>query len=216
MNCNNEIKNFVNEKNRDYDFILFELRKFAEKNNIPIVSSEVAGFLSLILDLQRPKRILELGCAIGYSSILMSRFLDKNGIIFSIEISEKMIELAKKNFDLAKITCIELIKGDIKNILPDLILNRQKFDFIFMDCAKGQYVNVLPFCLDLLSLNGIILADDIFQNGNILKKRLEIPRRQRTIYTRMNNFINNIFEDKNLESKIFNIGDGIIVSKKIL
>lgn len=216
MNCNNEIKNFVNEKNRDYDFILFELRKFAEKNNIPIVSSEVAGFLSLILDLKRPKRILELGCAIGYSSILMSRFLDKNGIIFSIEISEKMIELAKKNFDLAKITCIELIKGDIKNILPDLILNRQKFDFIFMDCAKGQYVNVLPFCLDLLSLNGIILADDIFQNGNILKKRLEIPRRQRTIYTRMNNFINNIFEDKNLESKIFNIGDGIIVSKKIL
>ena len=216
MNCNDEIKNFVNEKNRDYDFILFELRKFAEKNNIPIVSSEVAGFLSLILDLKRPKRILELGCAIGYSSILMSRFLDLIGIIFSIEISEKMIELAKKNFDLAKITCIELIKGDIKNILPDLILNRQKFDFIFMDCAKGQYVNVLPFCLDLLSLNGIILADDIFQNGNILKKRLEIPRRQRTIYTRMNNFINNIFEDKNLESKIFNIGDGIIVSKKIL
>ena len=216
MNCDDKIKNFVDEKNRDCDLFLFELREFAEKNNIPIVSNEVARFLSLMLDLKRPKRILELGCAIGYSSILMSRFLDKNGIIFSIEISEKMIELAKKNFELAKIDYINLIKGDIKNILPDLILNGEKFDFIFMDCAKGQYVNILPFCLDLLSLNGIIVADDIFQNGNILKKRLEVPRRQRTIYTRMNNFINSIFENKNLESKIFNIGDGVIVSKKIL
>ena len=216
MKYDDEIKNFVNTKNQDCDLFLFELRKFAEKNNIPIVSSEVAGFLSLILDLIRPKKILELGCAIGYSSILMSKFLDKNGIIFTIEISEKMIDLAKRNFDTAKINCVKLIKGDAKNVLPGLILNGHKFDFIFIDCAKGQYINILPFCLDLLNLSGMIIADDIFQNGNILKKRLEIPRRQRTIYTRMNNFIDNIFGNKKLESKIFNIGDGVIISKKIL
>ena len=210
------IKKFINDKDRDTDSFLCDLRKFADDNKIPIVSPEVAKFLSLILDLKRPNRILELGCAIGYSSILMSKFLNENGLIFSIEISDKMIELANKNFAVANVKKhIKLIRGDIKKVLFELVDANEKFDVIFMDGAKGQYVKILPFCLDLLNKDGLIIADDIFQEGRILKKRLEVPRRQRTIHTRMNDFLKNIFENNMLESKIFGIGDGIVVCKKL-
>lgn len=210
-------KKFINDKNMDTDLFLLNLRKFADENKIPIVSPEVAKFLGLILDLKRPNRILELGCAIGYSSILMSKCLTDNGLIVSVEISDKMLELANKNFVMANvIKRIKLISGDIKNVLPELIARKEKFDIVFMDGAKGQYVKILPFCLDLLNKDGLIIADDILQEGRILKKRLEVLRRQRTIHTRMNDFLKNIFENKMLDSKIFGIGDGVVVCKKLI
>ena len=209
-------KKFINYKNMDTDLFLLNIRKFDDKNKIPIVSPEVAKFLSLILDLKRPNRVLELGCAIGYSSIMMSKFLADDGLIISIEISDKMLELANKNFVVANIIDhVKLISGDIKNVLPELVAKKEKFDVVFMDGAKGQYIKILPFCLDVLNKDGLIIADDILQEGRILKKRLEIPRRQRTIHTRMNDFLKNIFENKILESKIFGIGDGVVVCKKL-
>ena len=162
--------------------------------------------------MKRPKKILELGCAIGYSAILMSQFLDDNGTIITIECSKKMIELAKKNFNAAKLSCINLIEADINNILPKL---NEQFDVIFMDAAKGQYIKILPYCVKLLQRGGIIIADDILQSGKIIQNRLDIPRRQRTIHSRMNQFIDEIFSNPNLHSNIFCIADGVIVSQKI-
>lgn len=210
--CDLDIKNFIEERNPLQTGLLRQIQNFAYENNIPIISKEVSGFLGLILKLKRPEKILELGCAIAYSSILMSQFLDENGYIITIERSKKMIELAKKNIAATNLSCINLIHDDIQNVLPNL---HDKFDVIFMDAAKGQYVKILPFCLQLLNYDGIIIADDIMQDGRIIKDRLKIPRRQRTIHSRMNQFISEIFDNDLLKSNIFNIGDGIIVSRKI-
>lgn len=210
--CNLDIKNFIEERNPLQTGLLRQIQNFAYENNIPIISKEVSGFLGLILKLKRPEKILELGCAIAYSSILMSQFLDENGYIITIERSKKMIELAKKNIAATNLSCINLIHDDIQNVLPNL---HDKFDVIFMDAAKGQYVKILPFCLQLLNYDGIIIADDIMQDGRIIKDRLKIPRRQRTIHSRMNQFISEIFDNDLLESNIFNIGDGVIVSRRI-
>lgn len=208
----NQIKNFVEEKNPAQLGLLGQIQNYAHENNIPIISKEMSGFLSLILNLKRPKKILELGCAIGYSAILMSQFLDDNGTIITIERSKKMIELAKKNISDAKLSCIKLIEADINDVLPNM---NDKFDIIFMDAAKGQYVKILPFCLKLLKDDGIIIADDILQGGQIVKDRFDVVRRQRTIHSRMNQFIDEIFSNPNLRSNIFYIGDGVIVGQKI-
>lgn len=207
-----QIKNFVEEKNPAQLGLLGQIQNYAHENNIPIISKEMSGFLSLILNLKRPKKILELGCAIGYSAILMSQFLDDNGTIITIERSKKMIELAKKNIADAKLSCIKLIEADINDVLPNM---NDKFDIIFMDAAKGQYIKILPFCLNLLNNGGIIIADDILQGGQIVKDRFDVVRRQRTIHSRMNQFIDEIFSNPNLRSNIFYIGDGVIVCQKI-
>ncbi len=207
-----QIKNFVEEKNPAQSGLLGQIQNYAHENNIPIISKEMSGFLSLILSLKRPKKILELGCAIGYSAILMSQFLDDNVTIITIERSKKMIELAKKNIADAKLSCIKLIEADINNVLPNM---NDKFDIIFMDAAKGQYVKILPFCLKLLNDGGIIIADDILQGGQIVRNRFDVARRQRTIHSRMNQFIDEIFSNPNLRSNIFYIGDGVIVGQKI-
>lgn len=212
----NLIKKFIENINPVEDGLLGEIQAYAFENNIPIISKEMSGFMSLILNLKRPKKILELGCAIGYSSILMSKFLAKDGFIISIERSEKMLEIAKKNIARANISCIDLIYGDINNVLPELVINnKNKFDIIFMDAAKGQYIKILPMCLDLLNQDGFIIADDILQNGNIVKNRLDVPRRQRTIYSRMHEFIKKIFDNKVFKSNFFSIGDGVVIAQKI-
>ena len=207
-----QIKNFVEEKNPAQSGLLGQIQNYAHENNVPIISKEMSGFLSLILNLKRPKKILELGCAIGYSAILMSQFLDDNGTIITIERSKKMIELAKKNIADAKLSCIKLIEADINNVLPNM---NDKFDIIFMDAAKGQYVKILPFFFYLLNFCGIIFAVDILQGGQIVIDRFDVVRRQRTIHSRMNQFIDEIFSNPNLRSNIFYIGDGVIVGQKI-
>ena len=210
------VKRFIEYINPVENGLLGEIQKYAFENNIPVISKEMSGFMSLILKLKGPKKILELGCAIGYSSILMSQFLDKNGLIISIERSEKMLELAKKNIAKANISCIDLIYGDINNVLPELVINnKNKFDVIFMDAAKGQYIKILPMCIELLNQNGFIIADDILQNGRIIKNKSDVPRRQRTIYSRMHEFIKEVFNNKKLKSNFFNIGDGIVIAQKI-
>ena len=212
----NLIKRFIENINPVEDGLLGEIQAYAFKNNIPVISREMSGFMSLILNLKRPRRILELGCAIGYSSILMSKFLAKDGFIISIERSEKMLEIAKKNITRANISCIDLIYGDINNVLPELVINNEnKFDIIFMDAAKGQYIKILPICLDLLNQDGIIIADDVLQHGNIIKNRLDVPRRQRTIYSRMREFIKKVFDNKIFKSNFFSIGDGVVIAQKI-
>ncbi len=210
--CDKKIKEFIESTNHFQSGLLGQIQKYALGNDVPIISKEMSGFLSLILNLKRPQKILELGCAIAYSSILMSQFIRNDGYIITIERSEKMAQLARNNIAKSDRNNIKLIEDDIENVLPYL---KDSFDIIFLDAAKGQYINILPYCISLLNDNGIIIADDIMQKGNIIKNRYDIPRRQRTIHTRMNKFISEIFNNPSLSANIFNIDDGVIVAQKI-
>lgn len=188
-----------------------KLQKSAYTEGLPIIPKDVEKLLEFILSIHKPKKILEIGCCVGFSSSLMSILADAD--VTTIDRYDIMIKEAKKNFKLLgtdkKIT---LLEGDASEILKTL---NDTYDFIFMDAAKGQYINFLPDCYRLLRIGGILFADDIFQNGNIAKERLEVPRRQRTIHTRLRAFIKEITTNDGLQTSLLTVGDGVALCHKI-
>ncbi len=194
------------------DGILGEIQKEALEKNVPICPPEVARLLCTLLSMKRPKRILEIGCAVGFSSGLMSRYLASGGHITTIDRFDVMIDHARENFKKLGITdVVTLIEGDALDILPML---SDKFDVIFLDAAKGQYLQMMPYCLKLLNVDGILIADDVLQEGRIAMDRYAVPRRQRTIHTRMKEFLYTMSNTEGIESSILTIGDGVLLAHK--
>lgn len=192
---------------------LGEIQKKSYEDNVPIIPNDVVRLLSFILSVKKPKNILEIGAAVGFSSSLMSNFLCEGGKITTIDRFDVMIEQFKENRKKMGLeNKIELIEGDACDVLPTL---DGKFDFIFLDAAKGQYIQMLPDCLRLLEVGGILIADDVLQDGRIAKKREEVPRRQRTIHKRMRDFLWEICHNEALETSILTIGDGVALCHKI-
>ena len=207
------LQNYLKEVLPMCDGILGEIQKISYEQDVPIIPNEVVRLLSFILSIKKPKRILEIGAAVGFSSGLMSKFLSDGGKITTIDRFDIMIEQFKENRKKMSLEDkIELIEGNACEVLPRL---SEKFDVIFLDAAKGQYIQMLPDCIRLLETGGILIADDVLQNGNIAKKREEIPRRQRTIHTRMRNFLWEITHNDALETSILTIGDGVALCCKV-
>ena len=188
------------------------MAEYAEKMDVPIIRKEVEGFIRVLLEMKKPKKLLELGTAIGYSAILMSEYLDEGGTIVTIENYDKRIPVARENIKKAgKEKIITLIEGDALSILPNL---EPSFDFVFMDAAKAQYINFLPHVMRLLDNQGILLADNVLQEGDIIESRYAVARRDRTIHGRMREFLYEIKHMENLTTAIIPIGDGMSLSIK--
>ncbi|WP_338627666.1 O-methyltransferase [Clostridium baratii] len=191
--------------------ILKELEDFAKENGVPIVQKEAGKFLEFMVSMKRPLKILELGTAIGYSSILMYNAAKTNPDIVTIERSQEMIKLAKENlkkFNLEdKITIKE---GDCLEILENL---DEEFDLIFMDAGKGHYNHFLPHCLRLLKQDGIIIADNVLFRGMVPSDDL-IKRRKITIVKRMRTYLDMVSNDENLITSVIPMGDGIAITKR--
>jgi len=213
MLTENYLQDYLGEVLPLCDGLLGDIQKDSYENDVPIIPNDVVRLLSVILSVKKPKNVLEIGAAVGFSSSLMCKYLSKNGKITTIDRFDVMIEQFEQNVKkLGLENKIELIKGDACDVLPTL---NQKFDVIFLDAAKGQYIQMLPHCLRLLEVGGLFIADDVLQDGRIAKKRLEIPRRQRTIYTRMREFLWEISHNDALETSILTIGDGVALCHKI-
>jgi predicted O-methyltransferase YrrM len=195
---------------------LGELQRWAYDQGFPIVSEDVASFLSFLVSVKKPADILEIGCAVGFSAALFA-FYASDAKVTTIERYEYMANYAKKHFkDLGISGRINLIEEDAAVVLPRLVSQGKSYDFIFMDCAKGQYINFLPYILKLLKPDGIFCADDVLQGGNTLdKKRLDVPRRRRTTHTNLRRFLKAVMEDKTLQSVILPIGDGLLVANLV-
>lgn len=190
---------------------LKEIEDFALENKVPIVQKETGIFLEFITSMKKPKRILELGTAIGFSSILMYEASGTNPDIVTIERDDKMIEYAKMNlekFNLSKKITIK--KGDCLEILETL---NEPFDLIFMDAGKGHYNHFLPHCLRLLNEDGIIVADNVLFRGMVASQEL-VKRRKITIVKRMREYLDLVTKDKNLITSVIPMGDGIAVTKR--
>lgn len=210
MIVNDRIVSYIHSLEKENSRILRELEEYAAKENVPIIRKEVESFLRVLLLANKPKKILELGTAIGYSAILMSECIDEDGKIITIENYEKRIPIAKENIKKAeKENKIFLMEGDALEILPDL---SEKFDFIFMDAAKAQYINFLPHTERLLKKGGLLLADNVLQEGEIIESRYAVGRRDRTIHSRMREFLYEIKHSENWETSIVPIGDGMTLS----
>ena len=191
--------------------VLTEIEQAAHKDLVPIIRKEMESFLRVILTIKHPKEILELGTAIGYSAILMSECCDAK--ITTIENYEKRIPVARENIRKAgKSDQIELKEGDaleVMKTLPD-----DAYDFIFMDAAKAQYINYLPEAMRLLNAGGVLITDNVLQDGDLIQSKFVVRRRDRTIHKRMREFLETVKHDERLETSIVPIGDGIVMAVK--
>ena len=192
---------------------LGQLQKTSYEKEVPIIPKDVVQFLGVVLSIIKPKKILEIGMAVGFSASYMTGFLQEGGYLTTIDRFDVMIKQAKENFKrLGVEDKVTILEGNANDILPTL---DEQYDFIFMDAAKGQYIQILPDVLRLLKKGGVIIADDILQEGRVAQAYEEVPKRQRTIHKRMNEFLNEITNNPKLKSSILTIGDGVAFIQKI-
>lgn len=201
---------FINSLDKGNTEALNKLEKYALETNVPIIRKEMQGLLKFLLSMKRPKSILEIGTAIGFSTLLMSEYAPVGCHITTIEKYEKRIPIAKQNFiDAKKEDSITFFTGDATQILKEL---NGSFDFIFMDAAKGQYIHFLPEVLRLLQPGGILISDNVLQDGEIIESRFAVTRRNRTIHARMREYLYALKKESCLETVILPLGDGVTIS----
>lgn len=192
--------------------ILEEIEQEALRDSVPIIRKEMQSFLKVLLAIKRPTRILEVGTAVGFSALLMSEYAPEECTITTIENYEKRIPIARENFKRAgKEQKITLIEGDAMEVLTEL---SGPYDFIFMDAAKGQYIAYLPEVLRILEPDGVLVSDNVLQDGNIIESRFAVERRDRTIHSRMREYLYTLKYHPDLETSIIPLGDGTAVSVK--
>lgn len=203
---------YINSLDRGNTELLDAIEAEAVRDYVPIIRKEMQSFLKMMLQFQQPRRILEVGTAVGFSAILMAEYNPKPCEITTIENYEKRIPIARENFKRAgKQDMIELLEGDAAQVLKTL---QEPFDFIFMDAAKGQYLNFLPDILRLLSPGGILISDNVLQDGDIVESRFAVTRRNRTIHKRMREYLYELTHHEELVTTVLPVGDGITVSVK--
>lgn len=203
---------FINSLDAGNPSYLNELEEYARATDVPIVRTEMQSFLRFLMKMKQPKRILEVGTAIGFSALLMSEYAPQDCKITTIEKYEKRIPLAIENFKKAgKEDAITLLQGDALEILPTL---KEEYDFIFMDAAKGQYIHFLPDILRLLAKDGLLVSDNVLQDGDVLESRFAVTRRNRTIHSRMRDYLYTLKHTEELTTALLPLGDGVALSVK--
>lgn len=206
------VLNFMRTGQNDFPTPLKELEDYAHENRVPVIPHETAVFLDFLLSIKQPKKILEIGMAIGFSGSLMvydhpERSLD------TIDRYDKMIAAAKVNFEkLGVADQVTIHEGDAKDILPTL---EAKYDFALLDSAKAKYFDFFPLIMDRLEVGGILMIDDIFQGGTVFNELDTIPKRVRKIYKKLNLLLEEVVGHPNLKTSVLPLGDGVLLVEKI-
>lgn len=205
---------YINSLDRGNTEVLDTIEREALDSFVPIIRKEMQSFLKLLLAMQKPKRILEVGTAVGFSAILMAEYNPYPCEIITIENYEKRIPIARENFIRAgKENQITLIEGDATEVLKTI---EEPFDMIFMDAAKGQYINFMPDIMRLLKKDGVLVSDNVLQDGDIIESHFVVTRRNRTIHKRMREYLYELTHRDDLVTAVLPIGDGITVSTKVM
>ena len=192
--------------------VIEAIEQEALRDRVPIIRKEMQSFLKVLLMIKRPMRILEVGAAVGFSSILMSEYIPEGGHITTIENYDKRIPIARANFKRAgKEEQIDLIEGDALEVMHGL---EGPYDLIFVDAAKGQYIHYLPEVMRLLGTDGVLVSDNVLQGGDIIESRFAVERRNRTIHSRMREYLYELKHHDQLQTSIIPLGDGVALSVK--
>lgn len=192
--------------------VIEAIEQEALRDRVPIIRKEMQSFLKVLLMIKRPMRILEVGAAVGFSSILMSEYMPEGGHITTIENYDKRIPIARANFKRAgKEEQIDLIEGDALEVMHGL---EGPYDLIFVDAAKGQYIHYLPEVMRLLGTDGVLVSDNVLQEGDIIESRFAVERRNRTIHSRMREYLYVLKHHDQLQTSIIPLGDGVALSVK--
>lgn len=204
---------YINSLDAGNTPFLDEIEAEAKKDRVPIIRREMQSFLKVLLQMKKPRQILEVGTAVGFSTLLFCEYAPEDAHITTIEKYEKRIPVAKENFRRAgREHQITLLEGDAAEILRSLV---GTYDFIFMDAAKGQYIHFLPDVMRLLKSGGILLSDNVLQDGDIIESHYAVERRNRTIYKRMREYLYQLKHDERLMTSVLPLGDGVTLSVKL-
>lgn len=201
---------YIDSLDRGNTPFLNEIEKYALETQVPIVRKATQSLLKFLLAFAKPESILEVGTAIGFSALLMSEYGPEGCHITTIEKYEKRIPIARENFKRAhKEDQITLLEGDAAEILKGL---NGCYDLIFMDAAKGQYLNFLPDVLRLLGPGGLLVSDNVLQEGEVIQSRFAVNRRDRTIHARMREYLYELKHSQALETVVLPVGDGVALT----
>ena len=203
---------YINSLDMGNTPLLNEIEREAKADLVPVIRREMQSFLKVLLAIHRPLRVLEVGTAVGFSALLFCEYGPENMQVTTIEKYEKRIPIARENFRRAgRENQITLLEGDAADILKEL---QEPYDLIFMDAAKGQYLNFLPDVIALMADNAMLVSDNIFHDGDVLESRYAVLRRDRTIHGRMREYLQVLCEKEELETICLPIADGMTISTK--
>ena len=203
---------YINSLDAGNTAMLDQIEREATADYVPIIRKEMQSFLKFLLAMKKPARILEVGTAVGFSAILMAEYDPVPCQITTIENYEKRIPIARENFKRAgKEAQIALLEGDAAEVLKTL---EGSYDFIFMDAAKGQYIHFLPEILRLLAKDGVLVSDNVLQDGDVIESRFAVTRRNRTIHKRMREYLYTLTHSEELVTAVLPVGDGTTLSTR--
>lgn len=203
---------YINSLDMGNTELLNQIEAEAKKACVPIIRQEMQSLLKTLLALKKPAHILEVGTAVGFSALLMCEYAGPETRLTTIEKYEKRIPVARENFRRAgREEQITLLEGDAADHLRIL---KGSFDFIFMDAAKGQYIHFLPDVLRLLAPGGLLVSDNVLQDGDIMESRFAVERRNRTIHSRMREYLYTLTHHPELTTSVLPVGDGVTLSVK--
>ena len=214
MIVDNRITEYLHSLETSRGELLDTIEKKAIEDGVPIIRSETAALLRSLTAALRPENILDIGTAVGYSALQMCQVMPENCHITTIEKYEKRIPEAKENFRKAgEESRITFLEGDADMWLKEL--KGKQFDLVFMDAAKGQYLNWLPLLLDLMPVGAVLISDNVLQDGDVVQSRFAVQRRNRTIHSRMREYLYELKHMEEFETAVIPIGDGVTISTRI-
>ena len=214
MIVDNRITEYLHSLETSRGELLDTIEKKAIEDGVPIIRSETAALVRSLTAALRPENILEIGTAVGYSALQMCQVMPANCHITTIEKYEKRIPEAKENFRKAgEESRITFLEGDADMWLKEL--KGKQFDLVFMDAAKGQYLNWLPLLLDLMPVGAVLISDNVLQDGDVVQSRFAVQRRNRTIHSRMREYLYELKHMEEFETAVIPIGDGVTISTRI-
>ena len=190
--------------------VLWEIGREAREDGVPIIREETRDLLRILLEMKKPERILEVGTAVGFSSVFMAEYTPDSTMITTIENEPERYRRAGVNIRRAGMDRrIQTLFGDARDLLRTL---DGRYDFVFMDAAKGQYIHFLPPIMDLLAADGILVSDNVLQDGDLFQSRYGIRRRDHTIHHRMREYLYTLTHHDQLDTVILECGDGMSIS----
>jgi len=204
---------YISSFEPELDINLKEIEKYGIDNGVPIIRLSSRSVLRFLIKSRKPGRILEIGTAIGFSACYMAKYSEPGTKIKTIEKMPERAKIAAENIKKTNNSdIISLYEGDACEIMEKMCEEGEKFDFVFMDAAKAQYSNYLKYIRKLLVSDGILLTDNILQEGSVAQSKFSVARRDRTIHQRMREFLDEMMRSDEFNSMIVPVGDGMLIS----
>lgn len=213
MIVNERITDYLDSLSARNSDLTEKIREEAVSDRVPVIRRDSEALLKTVIAMVRPREVLEIGTGVAYSALVMKESMPEGSHITTVEDYPPRMEKAAENIRLSHAEdCITLIREDAGNVIPGL--KEESFDLVFLDAAKGQYASWLPYLLKCLKQNGVLFSDNVLQNGSVTESRFAIDRRDRTIHSRMREYLYLLTHTEGLCTSVVPTGDGTAISVK--